>query len=117
MQQLPPILADWKRFFDAGDVEALVGLYCSDAFLEVSDLSVQAYGRSSIAEALERMTRDPEGVSIRWMNPVVQGRLVAAEYEVTGGLLQGRGVALLDVSAAGIVFDKRFVSSARGWKA
>ncbi len=113
MQQLPPILAEWKRFFDAGDVEALVGLYCSDAFLEVSDLSVQAYGRSSIAEALERMIRDQEDVSIRWTGPVVQGRLVAAEYEATGGLLQGRGLAILGVSAAGIVFDKRFLSGAR----
>jgi hypothetical protein len=44
----------WHRYFSDGNVDALAGLYRSEAFFELSDLSQQAYGRGSIRELLRR---------------------------------------------------------------
>lgn len=104
------LLEEWKEAFESGDAEALASLYSTDAFFEVSDLSIRAYGRSSIAEAFRAMMEDSSELEIHWHDPVVGEGIIGAEYEISGGRLGGRGVAIFRASGAGIVFDKRFVA-------
>jgi hypothetical protein len=107
------ILKEWKTAFDAADPQALVSLYASDAFFEVSDLSIQAYGRTSILEALREIMKDASNLEIRWRDPVVGEGIIGAEYEISSGRLQGRGVAIIGIFGNAIAFDKRFVASGR----
>ncbi len=107
------VLEQWKRFFESGDPEALASLYATDAFLEFSDLSIQAYGRTSILETFRKVLVGSTGAKVLWKNPAVGQGIVAAEYEISAGRIGGAGVAIMGISGAGIVFDKRFLLRVR----
>lgn len=111
------ILEEWRRAFRAKDISALASLYGTDAYLEVSDLSLQAYGKSSIVKALSVLVGDSVELDIEWKVPVLGQRLICAEYVVSGGILDGRGVAIIGIEGDRIAFDKRFVTRDGEWRA
>lgn len=106
------LLVSWKELFERQDADGLAELYRSDALLEVSDLSIQAYGKVSIRELLHRAVegKDSDVPSlIRWELVAADDRLAAVEYRIEGGLLGGEGLAMFGTAPGGIAFDKRFL--------
>lgn len=117
LEDLSPeaILEEWKRAFESGDPESLASLYTTDAYFEVSDLSIQAYGRSSILDAFRAVMQDSTEREINWRLPLVGRGIMGVEYEISWDREIERGVAILGVSGSGIVFDKRFIARWGRW--
>ncbi|MER3454149.1 MAG: hypothetical protein C4318_03195 [Acidimicrobiia bacterium] len=103
------ILKRWRTAFRSKDVAALISLYETDAYLEVSDLSIQAYGRTSVERALQVLVEGPDEVDIEWREPVWSNGIICSEYLLHGGILDGAGVAILGISGERVAFDKRFL--------
>lgn len=107
------LIATWKVLFNRQDADKLAELYRSDALLEVSDLSVQVYGKASIRELFRRVL-EPEGGDAallkKWEPVAADDRLAAVQYRIDGGPLNGEGLAMFGVAPGGIAFDKRFLT-------
>jgi hypothetical protein len=101
----------WQRAWEAGDIEAIVGLYHPDAIYSSAPFRTPYRGRDGAREYVAGAFSEETDVRAWFGQPVVEGRRAAVEWWAelieNGVELTLAGTSVLRFDADGLVVEQR----------